>query len=169
MSQKLVTCVCGAVVANGAACPHCVREVAQPELLLSVPHSMLKKWKRDLDACQKVIWLRGGFDPAYCKDAQDCIKEMDVLLVKPASADKSCGACGGCKDGCRLERESPPVQVCAMDALQERLTIAEQRNAVIVKLLNEAYQCGDRHVFGTDLNDRLSAALNHAESGASHE
>jgi hypothetical protein len=53
--------------------------------MISVSREVLKKWQRDLDACQKVIWLRGGFDPAYCKDAQDCIKEMDALLSKPTA------------------------------------------------------------------------------------
>lgn len=49
-----------------------------------VPVAQLKKWHRDMDACQKVIWLRGGFDPAYCMDAQDCLKEMDSVLAAPA-------------------------------------------------------------------------------------
>lgn len=49
-----------------------------------VPMAHLKKWHRDLDACQKVMWLRGGFDPAYCMDAQDCLKEMDSVLDAPA-------------------------------------------------------------------------------------
>jgi hypothetical protein len=48
-----------------------------------VPVTQLKKWHRDLDACQKVIWLQGGFDPAYCMDAQDCLKEMDTVLMAP--------------------------------------------------------------------------------------
>jgi hypothetical protein len=52
-----------------------------------VPMAQLKKWHSDLDACQKVMWLRGGFDPAYCMDAQDCLKEMEGVLsahVPPA-------------------------------------------------------------------------------------
>jgi hypothetical protein len=48
-----------------------------------VPMAHLKKWHRDMDACQKVMWLRGGFDPAYCLDAQDCLKEMEGALVSP--------------------------------------------------------------------------------------
>lgn len=44
----------------------------------------LKKWRRDLDACQRVIWLAGGFDPAYCTDAQECIAQMDSVLDAPA-------------------------------------------------------------------------------------
>lgn len=46
-----------------------------------VPVTQLKKWHRDMDACQKVMWLRGGFDPAYCLDAQDCLKEMEGVLA----------------------------------------------------------------------------------------
>lgn len=53
--------------------------------MLSVERELLKKWRRDLDACQRVIWLAGGFDPAYCKDAQDCLKEIDEALAKPAA------------------------------------------------------------------------------------
>ncbi len=74
------------------------------EQMVSVSRAMLKKWQRDLDACQKVIWLRGGFDPAYCADAQDCIKEMDVILAK--RQDGHCSSpdycvCGGDTQGVR--------------------------------------------------------------------
>lgn len=48
----------------------------------------LKKVHRDLDACQKVIWLAGcrprvpsGFDPAYCEDAQARLKEIDEHIA----------------------------------------------------------------------------------------
>lgn len=47
----------------------------------------LKKIHRDLDACQKVIWLAGvrprgyGFDPAYCTDAQARLKEIETLIA----------------------------------------------------------------------------------------
>ncbi|QHF28533.1 hypothetical protein PspR32_12245 [Pseudomonas sp. R32] len=53
--------------------------------MVSVPANKLKKIHRDLDACQKVIWLRGGVDPAYCKDAQDSLKDIDALLAQPAA------------------------------------------------------------------------------------
>jgi hypothetical protein len=46
-----------------------------------VPVTQVKKWHRDLDACQKVLWLRGCFDPAYCMDAQDCLKQMEGVLA----------------------------------------------------------------------------------------
>ena len=47
----------------------------------------LQKIHRDLDACQKVIWLAGcrpqvpnGFDPAYVSDAQARLKEIEALI-----------------------------------------------------------------------------------------
>ncbi|MFU6893279.1 hypothetical protein ACM76Q_10760 [Pseudomonas aeruginosa] len=48
----------------------------------------LKKIHRDLDACQKVIWLAGcrprvpnGFDPAYVTGAQEQLKVIEDLLA----------------------------------------------------------------------------------------
>lgn len=51
-----------------------------------IDHEALKRIHRDLDACQKVIHLAGGFDPAYCKDAQARLKEIDALLTQPSPA-----------------------------------------------------------------------------------
>lgn len=55
----------------------------------------LKKVHRDLDACQKVIWLAGcrphvpgGFDPAYCEDAQARLKEIDEQIARALSNEK---------------------------------------------------------------------------------
>lgn len=66
-----------------------VREFAR-QLVASaakVPHDQLKAWHRNLDACQKVIWLAGcrpqvpnGFDPAYCTDAQESLKEIEAVM-----------------------------------------------------------------------------------------
>lgn len=51
----------------------------------------LKKIHRDLDACQKVIWLAGcrpcvpsGFDPSYVTDAQERLKEIELLIAAEA-------------------------------------------------------------------------------------
>lgn len=50
----------------------------------------LQKIHRELDACQKVIWLAGcgsrgyGFDPSYVTGAQEQLKEIEALI---ASAD----------------------------------------------------------------------------------
>lgn len=47
----------------------------------------LKQLHRDLDACQKVIWLGlDGADPSYCRDAQARLKEIDALLAQPEQA-----------------------------------------------------------------------------------
>ena len=52
----------------------------------------LQKIHRDLDACQKVIWLAGcrphvpnGFDLSYVTDAQERLKEIEGLM-QPKSA-----------------------------------------------------------------------------------
>lgn len=51
----------------------------------------LKKIHRDLDACQKAIWLAGcrphvpnGFDPSYVTDAQERLKEIELLIAAEA-------------------------------------------------------------------------------------
>lgn len=53
----------------------------------------LKKIHRDLDACQKIIWLAGcrprvpnGFDPAYVTGAQEQLKVIEELLTGPQPA-----------------------------------------------------------------------------------
>jgi hypothetical protein len=54
---------------------------------VNVSIDWLKQVHRDLDACQKVIWLAGvkppghGFDPAYCTDAQARLAEIDALIA----------------------------------------------------------------------------------------
>jgi len=50
-----------------------------------IDRELLERIHRDLDACQKVIWLRGGFDPIYCRDAQERLKEIDELLNQPTT------------------------------------------------------------------------------------
>lgn len=47
----------------------------------------------------KVIWLRGGFDPAYCKDAQDSLWGIDALLVQPAAQHQDEPFCWSYKVG----------------------------------------------------------------------
>ena len=60
-----------------------------PELRL-VSVYQLHKIHRELDACQKVIWLAGcrpqvpgGFDPAYVTGAQKQLKQIEALLAAP--------------------------------------------------------------------------------------
>lgn len=58
----------------------------QPDTV-RVPTETLRRIHRDLDSCQKVIWLAGcrprgyGFDPAYVTDAQARLKEIEALLA----------------------------------------------------------------------------------------
>jgi len=37
---------------------------------------------KELQSCQAVIHLRGGFDPAYVKDAQKVLKQIDAAIAK---------------------------------------------------------------------------------------
>lgn len=60
----------------------------QPAETVNISIDALKHIRRDLDACQKVIWLAGcrpqvpgGFDPAYVTDAQARLAEIDALLA----------------------------------------------------------------------------------------
>lgn len=53
----------------------------------------LKKIHRELDACQKVIWLAGcrprvpgGFDPAYVTGAQEQLKVIEALMANEPAA-----------------------------------------------------------------------------------
>jgi len=53
-----------------------------PEDMRVISAQWLKQLHRDLDACQKLIWmaLRGECDPSYCEDAQARLKEIDQVL-----------------------------------------------------------------------------------------
>ncbi|MCY1465833.1 hypothetical protein D9M71_840310 [compost metagenome] len=42
----------------------------------------LKTTRENLRACQAVINLRGGFDPAYVNDAQEAMKTADAAIAK---------------------------------------------------------------------------------------
>lgn len=55
----------------------------------------LQKIHRELDACQKVIWLAGcrprvpnGFDPAYVTGAQEQLKVIEKLIVQADTAKR---------------------------------------------------------------------------------
>lgn len=45
-----------------------------------------KATRRELHACQAVIHLAGGFDPAYVTGAQAAIKQADAALANVGSA-----------------------------------------------------------------------------------
>lgn len=44
--------------------------------------SLLKTARYELDACQAVIHLAGGFDPAYVSGAQKVLKAIDAAIAK---------------------------------------------------------------------------------------
>jgi hypothetical protein len=142
-----------------------------------VPVTQLKKWHRDLDACQKVMWLRGGFDPAYCLDAQDCLKEMEGVLataLPPYGPAPKVHRYSVVKmlseDGNKIDYKPHGPSVVMADvhdahvtrlqaknaALQQRLTIADQQVDDLTTLAKQAYMEGwelgwvERH---TDANN----------------
>lgn len=55
--------------------PSSARESDKTRLL-----DVLKATRRELQACQSVIHLAGGFDPAYVKGAQAAIKDADDVI-----------------------------------------------------------------------------------------
>lgn len=106
-AAHMVHCACGdaypstsygaGFIDGSGMCPNCDAEIPardipatpaaeQPDAV-RVPVETLRRIHRDLDACQKVIWLAGcrprgyGFDPAYVTDAQARLKEIDALLA----------------------------------------------------------------------------------------
>jgi len=85
-------------------------------------------------------------------------------LCREYGADDQCGTC-----------YRPPIneakhqsELAALrDKVTKRLTAAEQRDAELVELLKEAYDCGDSYVFGAGLDERIAVALKLTESGES--
>ncbi|ERI50884.1 hypothetical protein N878_07575 [Pseudomonas sp. EGD-AK9] len=69
----------------------------------------LRKIHRELDACQKVIWLAGcrprvpnGFDPAYVTGAQEQLQVIEGLIKKQPSAAEAIEPCGECIEGLQM-------------------------------------------------------------------
>lgn len=93
---------------------------------VNVSVDWLKQVHRDLDACQKVIWLAGcrpqvpnGFDPSYVTDAQARLKEIEARIAtatvpgQPAAhKPQTCNGkrCGWCKEGAEPCHYAAPVQ-----------------------------------------------------------
>jgi hypothetical protein len=125
-----------------------------------VPMAQLKKWHRDMDACQKVMWLRGGFDPAYCMDAQGCLKEMEGVLaasVPPTGGEVEIEAYmwqhdetgrigfveeqqiewGFEKNNPRLQVICPLVRLSHVTRLQAEIAALQQRLNVADQLVDE--------------------------------
>jgi len=77
---------------------------AAAELRL-VSVEQLQKIHRELDACQKVIWLAGcgkrgyGFDPAYVIGAQEQLKEIEALLAEQPQTTVESQPCDACING----------------------------------------------------------------------
>lgn len=92
---------------------------------VNVSVDWLKQVHRDLDACQKVIWLAGcrpqvpnGFDPSYVTDAQARLKEIEARIATAtvpgqpvAHKPQTCNGkrCGWCKEGAEPCHYAAPV------------------------------------------------------------
>lgn len=63
-----------------------VPKIVIPEGHALVSVEQLKAIRRDLDACQRVIHLAGGFHPAYVSDAQARLREIDELMAQAGAA-----------------------------------------------------------------------------------
>lgn len=70
------------------------RDSLDDQTQVAVSVGQLRAIHRDLDACQKVIWLAGvrprgyGFDPAYCSDAQARLSEIEALIANGGAQTK---------------------------------------------------------------------------------
>jgi hypothetical protein len=108
-------------------------EQAVPSGYVMVPVERLKHVHRDLDACQKVIWYHGGFDPAYCNDSQARLAEIDGWLsAAPAPAKCKCSmAISVLGDGCSVCNPEYLAEMLADQAEDEK----EEAIAGLVKAL----------------------------------
>lgn len=57
-------------------------------LIATAPQMLeaLRAARKELHSCQAVIHLRGGFDPAYVRDAQVALKTIDDAIAKATGA-----------------------------------------------------------------------------------
>lgn len=70
-----------ATVANQAERIRQLEAERVPDAIV-VSSEWLRRIHRDLDACQKVIWLgMRDADPSYCADAKARLKEIDAMLA----------------------------------------------------------------------------------------
>jgi hypothetical protein len=133
-----------------------------------VPVTQLKKWHRDLDACQKVMWLRGGFDPAYCMDAQDCLKEMEGVLAAPLPPYGPAPKVHRYRvvkmlseDGNKIDYKPHGPSVVMADVHDAHVTRLQAENAALQRRLNIADQRVD------DLEYDIAAARELLKHGSS--
>ena len=89
------------------------------------------------------------------EDIEPEMKELRALLDK-----QSCGACGGCDNGCKLDRESPPIEASAQHQGEPVACMPVDRcydvRAKMIIAFNEAKKAGG------DLDDALDAAYKSA-------
>ena len=82
-------------------------------------------------------------------------EELRAFLDK-----QSCGACGGCHNGCKLDRESPPIEPAAQHQGEPVAGMPVERcydvRAKMIIAFNEAKKAGG------DLDDALDAAYKSA-------
>jgi hypothetical protein len=59
------------------------QQLAERDKQVTLLRDALTESRRELDSCQKVIWLASdyGFDPAYVKGAQASIRKTDEALA----------------------------------------------------------------------------------------
>lgn len=101
----------------------------------------LKKIHRDLDACQRVIWLAGDFDPAYCADAQARLKEIEGLIAQD----------GKLPNGLELKAEGEANRYCLLKdgrwlasiLMNGELLVSQQEDFLRSLLQGGAEQAGE--------------------------
>lgn len=93
--------------------------------MLSVERELLERFVSDVEVHNY------GFDG---------LDEMRALLDK-----KSCGACGGCANGCKLDRESPQIEPAAKhhgDPVEEKSAALQDMTDLFVEAHDESVAVG---------------------------
>lgn len=93
---------------------------------------------------------------------EDVVAKLDAALAREAALREELET-----EKTGAEGIYQPLEFCQKqrDALQQRLTVAEQRAGKMEELLREAYEAGDHNIFGTGLDSRIDASLKPAEDG----
>jgi hypothetical protein len=90
--DQIQAAIAGEPLPHASLLPYEAPADAEQDGTVRIPVETLQHIHRDLDACQKVIWLAGcrprgyGFDPAYVSEAQARLKEIEALLGKEGEA-----------------------------------------------------------------------------------
>ncbi|WMN15632.1 hypothetical protein QL104_19950 [Pseudomonas piscis] len=104
----------------------------------------------------------------WCGDEPDFIEDGTVArnALSASAEPKSCGACAGCEDGCRVDRESPSAE------RDERAEFEAWGKTI---WWSPCFECNDEGEYsspilnGARLAWQARAALDKATEGASHE